>query len=88
MSPMTDRGVPPAGTYARHIPAEVPHAADAAQARQSPLGLLPQHAVKTRVGGVRAAEPALKDTKLEKRLDALSAELTEVMAAYDDGGWG
>ena len=39
-------------------------------------------------GFVAAEANHTKDAKLEKRLDALWAKLTEVMDSYDDGGWG
>ncbi len=39
-------------------------------------------------GFVAAEANHTKDTKLEKRLDALWAKLTDLMESYDDGGWG
>ena len=38
-------------------------------------------------GYIAAGANHTKDTKLEKRLDALWAKLTAIMESYDDGGW-
>jgi len=39
-------------------------------------------------GYIAAEANHTKDRKLEKRLDAIWAKLTEVMESYDDGDWG